>query len=222
MDSQLSVSALVSGVWSALADNTVPAVTFVIAITASSVVIDLTIGEAPGASLVNGLVGLIAGYLLLRAVLLSVGLADRDSVAGFGAYFGFGLVQGLALVVGFVLLVIPGIVLMVRWIPSSALLLCEGEGINESLRQSWDRTKGHFWPLFGAMLLGLVPIFFVAVAGSVITGLAGGPDNALTTQLNAGLTNLVVSTWSVYSCLLTVTAYKLLFRRHSDVAEVFA
>jgi hypothetical protein len=223
MESKMSVPALLGGVGELLSECVAPIVVFMVAVSAIGTVIDLTMNGSSGYMMINNVVGLIAGYLLLRAVLLSSALAEPGSVAGFGSYFGLSFVQGLAVVVGVLLLVIPGIVLLVRWIPAAPLLLCEGRGVSDTLSRSWDETKGNFWPLFGTSLLGAVPFLFVAFGAGVVESFAGdGSAGGMAVQLATGFENLVLAGCSVFFCLLGVSAYKLLFREPVDFAEVFA
>lgn len=67
------------------------------------------------------------------------------------------LVSTLAMLAGLVLLVIPGLILLLRWAVVYPAMLAEDQGVGGSLRRSWDLTRGH-WPLllgFGALTLGL-------------------------------------------------------------------
>lgn len=223
MESKLNVAALLQGIGEIFAGCVAPIAIFIVVVTAIGTVIDLTMSGSSGYLMVNNIVGLVAGYLLLRAVLLSSGLAEPGSVAGFGSYFGLSFLQGLAVIVGALLLVIPGIVLLVRWIPAAPLLLCEGRGVSDTLGKSWEETKGNFWPLFGTSLLGAVPFVFVAFGAGVVESLAGGDTaGGVAMEVATGFENLVMSGCSVFFCLLGVSAYRLLFRESVDFAEVFA
>ncbi|HEY7807630.1 MAG TPA: hypothetical protein VIC34_10570, partial [Croceibacterium sp.] len=72
-------------------------------------------------------------------------------------------------------------------------------------------------------LLGAVPFVFVSFASGVVKGLAGGNSaGGLAVPLSVGFENLVQAGCSAFFCLLGVSAYKILFREHVDVAEVFA
>ena len=63
-------------------------------------------------------------------------------------------IYGLAVYVGLIFLIAPGIFFAVRWIFAPIYLIDHPEAsIGEALRESWDKTADHFWPLLG---LGIV------------------------------------------------------------------
>ena len=64
------------------------------------------------------LAALILGYLLVKGMLQSEGVTNGQIDGGFGSYFIVALVAGIGVFLGFVLLIIPGIILMVRWMPA--------------------------------------------------------------------------------------------------------
>lgn len=81
---------------------------------------------------------------------------------------GVGLLGGLIILCGFILLVIPGIWVAVRLCFASLAYLDRKDGVQKSLRYSWNITKGkHFWTvlltvlvvaglyLLGALALGI-------------------------------------------------------------------
>lgn len=171
----------------------------------------------------NTIVSLVAGYLLLRAMLLAAGLAEADSMAGFGSYFGISLLEGLGIMAGALLLIVPGVILLVRWSVAAPYLLCERSGVSDALGQSFERTKGSGWPIFGVGLLGALPILAAALIGGIAGALSvtvsdSGPPGLLISVID----NALGAAASAYFTVLSVAAYKLLFRPHLGIAEVFA
>ena len=71
--------------------------------------------------------------------------------------FAVELVTGLAVLAGLVLLVVPGIVLSLRWLVPVPALMSEGLGIGKAMGRSADLTKGHRMKLLGLVLLWVVP-----------------------------------------------------------------
>ena len=72
--------------------------------------------------------------------------------------------------IGFVLLIIPGIFLAVRLCFVPYIVADEAVGPFQALSESWNRTSGHFWTLFGAGLLAIVCVivgFILLVIGSI-------------------------------------------------------
>ena len=165
--------------------------------------------SAGGALIVYGLVSIVVlfvGSLLSTAAVIWV---SCERVSGQPATFGTGVVRaiqvlpaniamtflmGLALMVGFMLLVVPGVMLMLRWIAAIPSLVVEGAGVLGSLGRSRDLTLGHRWAILGFLLvLALVEFVVFAVIGfgggfvAVSLLSAGGPTvvQALTLVLNA-------------------------------------
>lgn len=81
-----------------------------------------------------------------------------------------GLLLEIVIVVGFILLIIPGIILAVRLAFVPFLVIDEGRGPVEALLESWRRTSGYGWTLFGAFLLGIVIVIvglILLIVGSI-------------------------------------------------------
>jgi uncharacterized membrane protein len=85
----------------------------------------------------------------------------------------------LGISIGFLLLVIPGIMLFIRW--SAALPACVVEGLGPlaSMKRSAELTKGNRWKIFGMyVLVWLVGIVLIAIIGGIIFGLIGAASVA--------------------------------------------
>jgi hypothetical protein len=81
-----------------------------------------------------------------------------------------GLLVEIVLIVGFVLLVVPGIILAVRLSFVPFLVVDEGLGPTEALFESWRRTGGHSWTIFGTGLLAILIVivgFILLIVGSI-------------------------------------------------------
>jgi uncharacterized membrane protein len=66
---------------------------------------------------------------------------------------------GLLTVVGLLLLILPGIFVAVRLSFVSFLVVDEGLGPIEAVRESWRLTQGRFWTLFGGAMLGVFVVW---------------------------------------------------------------
>lgn len=68
---------------------------------------------------------------------------------------------------GFFLFIVPGVILMVRYIFAPFIMMSENLTVTDSLRRSWAITKGHFWAILGRGLLlwlvFVVPMFIPIV-----------------------------------------------------------
>ena len=79
------------------------------------------------------------------------------------------VIFGLSIGLGMVLLVVPGIIIAIRFMLSSYVFIDENLGLVESAKRSLELTRGHGWDLF---LVGLV-LFISSILASIITlGLA--------------------------------------------------
>jgi len=163
------------------------------------------------------LASIIGGYFLLRAMLERQGIIDPDVRQRLGAYFGLSLLAGLGIVCGFVLLIVPGVILFVRWQPAFAILLAEDRTVSAALSESWEMTKGQFWPLLAAMLIVLLVVVLAAAAFAM-------PDlaPAVPEEVSIILGNTFLSIFSVLSTAFGVAAYRLLAQPLGELEEVFA
>ena len=88
-------------------------------------------------------------------------LADLDRRAteagGIGSFFLVTLLTWLGIMVGLVLLIIPGVILAVRWSMAGPTILAEPVGITGAFNKSWEATKDHFWPIFVVLIATIVP-----------------------------------------------------------------
>jgi uncharacterized membrane protein len=69
------------------------------------------------------------------------------------------MLAGLLTVLGLLLLVLPGIYIAVRLAFVSFLVVDEGLSPVEAVKESWRRTEGRFWTLFGGAMLGLFVVW---------------------------------------------------------------
>jgi len=82
--------------------------------------------------------------LFLQAALSASALQlDPIPTAGrnFVPVFGLSLLHGIGVSLGLLLVVIPGVLLLLRWSISLPVLLVEKCGVVESLRRSWELTR---------------------------------------------------------------------------------
>ena len=124
----------------------------------------------------------------------------------FFPLLGASLLLGLGVGAASILLIIPGIMLAVRWAISSQVCVIEKLGPIASLKRSSQLTKGYRWPLFGlgiliAVVFGLVPYLL-----SYLLGLAGGRTVAVVGGL------LMHGVFGGYLYCLSVTVYQELRR----------
>jgi hypothetical protein len=79
---------------------------------------------------------------------------------------GLDILMGLAIGVGMLLLVVPGVLLALRWAVASPLLVLEGRGIQEAMGRSAKLTEQRRWSIFllGLILVGAVIVLQIALS----------------------------------------------------------
>jgi hypothetical protein len=81
------------------------------------------------------------------------------------------LVAGIGTTLGLIALVIPGILLWLRWSVVAQTAAIEQEGWLPALRRSAQLTSGNYWHIFGLVLtVGVVGVGLTAIAAAVIGG----------------------------------------------------
>jgi hypothetical protein len=69
-----------------------------------------------------------------------------------------GLTAALGIVCGLILLVVPGLVLLTRWILIVPVIVLEKKPAGEAFTRSWKLVKGSSWPVFWLMLLTMIAL----------------------------------------------------------------
>jgi hypothetical protein len=138
---------------------------------------------------------------------------------------GLSIVEILGVAFGFLLLILPGVLLMLRWMVATSALVMEGQGVRNALGRSAILTRNRRWPIF---LLLLIYFALIIVLRLLATTLADG------LSLNSG--NPWVWPWfasmiSIVETLVQIPVATALFRHlrgdpeggpPDQLAEVFA
>ncbi|MCL2713117.1 MAG: hypothetical protein FWD68_00580 [Alphaproteobacteria bacterium] len=109
----------------------------------------------------------------------SIGETLVRAARGFLPLAGVAVLITLGVLVGTILLVVPGIMLAVRWAVACPACIVEGAGPIASLRRSAALTDGERWVLFELFLLFLVGGAIAGGLGTFLLGLAGGRPGAV-------------------------------------------
>lgn len=125
---------------------------------------------------VAGALQVLLTTTLTHSVLARLNGKPATVVASVGAglrfwplAFGVQLVSGLGVLAGLVLLVVPGVVLALRWLLPVPVLMTEQTGLADSLRRSTALTDGFRWPLLRLLVAWVV--VFMAVPTVLIRAL---------------------------------------------------
>jgi hypothetical protein len=168
-------------------------------------------------NLMFSLVSFALGYVLTIGMLRDGGLVPNGLAAGFGSYFGASLLSGLGIGLGFLVLIIPGLVLFVRWSPAFGFVLGEGTGVSDALSKAWEQTGAHFWPL----ALALLPPVAINLGAFAVYILASDEDGSISVPMSV-LANGITSAAGVAVTAVGLAAYALLRDRSEELADVFA
>lgn len=148
-------------------------------------------------------IGLIGALVTMLTAFILQGALTRaavDDLAGSGVKFGAAVGDGLryffplfivAILVtlgtwiGLLLLIIPGIILALRWSITAPIVVIERDGPTKSMGRSAELTEGHRWAIFGLLILYVILVYasqmllativaaLGATTGSPILGLSG-------------------------------------------------
>ena len=188
---------------------------YVIGSTTASTISDLP-GWERGGSLASTAVGLALGYMLVTTMVEKAEVG-RGNLAGFWAYFGLGIVTTLGIGLGVIALIIPGVFLWVRWSAAYGFLCVEGAGVMESLRSSFELTRGSFWQILVALLIPTV------LALGAITALVIWTETDGSVGLPASIgTNLAISVAGLLTTAIGLAVYSLKSHPSAQLDAVFA
>lgn len=154
-------------------------------------------GIAGGGNEALGLMIVVVGFVLFlvslfyfyAATTLAVSLRATGAKAGvwqilgrlrgdlIRQIIGTGFLSAFAIAGGLLLLIIPGLVLLVRFLFVQPVVVLERTAYRAALRRSRELTRGYGWRIFGALLIyELFIIIAASIAGfivGVVLGLAG-------------------------------------------------
>lgn len=162
------------------------------------------------------LVGFVIGGMLCLAA-LDAALGKRHGVGEYlsqamrhvGPLIGLGLVLGAATALGALLLVLPGLYLIARFLPYVPAIVFENAGWS-GLGRAQALTEDYRWPILGAVLLLGLAVVAVALAPAVLAAAAGLP------VIVAILVETIVQA-AIYAISVTFTA--LVYLRLREIKE---
>ncbi|MEL7447340.1 MAG: hypothetical protein AAGK02_16300 [Pseudomonadota bacterium] len=175
------------------------------------------------------IVDLVLIYLLTVAMLRKGGLVAGELRGGFGRYFLISLVSALAILAGMLMLIVPGVMLMIRWLPALGFALAEEHQGIDALGVSWDATSEDFWGLLVSLILPIAMTFgpagiylyeaFGIESGESLFGRAVSSETAAWLYLGLDLTALI---GNIIFMIFGIAAYSLLREDPDELTEVFS
>ena len=114
-------------------------------------------------SLANIPLRLLTDYTVAALLIASEQLNPRRwSIMSLLSYAVLSTLAGLAMLVGFAALIVPGVVLAIRWSIAGNFAIARGLGPVDSVRASWRATRGSAGGIFGALaLVGMISVIGV-------------------------------------------------------------
>jgi len=142
--------------------------------------------------------------------------------ARYGAFIGVSIVITFGVAFGMVLLIVPGILLGLRWALANNFTLTREMGVRQALFASVEATEGHRVAIFGAYVvygLGIYVPYFVLAEWIGSTQALGSVDPW------SGLRMLRIA-WASFAGIaglaLGIGLFSALVGRNGDLREIFA
>ena len=150
------------------------------------------------AGILAALVSLIATFWLQGALVKAVDdvrdgrpdLSLGETFAGVRpqlvAIIVAGVLAALGVILGLILLIIPGLYLLTRWILIIPVIVLEGRTAGESFGRSWELVRGFAWNVFGVIVLTILILIGFRIALDIVLFPLSNEIQSLLTELIAG------------------------------------
>ncbi|MCE9522192.1 MAG: glycerophosphoryl diester phosphodiesterase membrane domain-containing protein [Alphaproteobacteria bacterium] len=119
---------------------------------------------------VSFLSGLVLQGTLTRAAIddlsgkqVSIGASLNASMGLVLPLLGLGIMVSLGIIAGLFLLIVPGIILALRWMVAAPALVAERSGPFASMGRSAKLTENHRWAIFGLIVLYAIFVWVVSI-----------------------------------------------------------
>jgi hypothetical protein len=156
---------------------------------------------------------------MFRTILRNDGLIGADVARHrYWALLWSSIVSAIGIGLGMILVVLPGLILLARWSMAPCVIIAEGKGPIESLRESWRATRAAQWPIVGAFVVfGIVWLVVLGVLVSIIG--FGSADLGATGSAVA--LNFAGAALTIASICLSLGIYRLVRVSPAQLGEVF-
>jgi hypothetical protein len=163
------------------------------------------------AGILAALVSLVATFWLQGALVRAVddirdGRADLSFAETFGrvrpqlpAIIVAGVLAAIGIIIGLILLIIPGLFLLTRWILIIPVIVLEGRSAGESFGRSRDLVRGHGWNVFGVIVLTILVLLAFRIVLEIVLFPLSNEFQSFLTELIAGTvaTPFAVLAWTL-------------------------
>jgi hypothetical protein len=106
---------------------------------------------------------------------------------------GIAVLVSLGAGLGFMLLIVPGIILWLRWSVAVPVLVQERRGVFGSMKRSRELTKGSRWALFGFWIILIVAVIVIQLVLSQVVMVFGATTALILDALVTSVVSVVTS-----------------------------
>lgn len=158
------------------------------------------------------------GYVLFLGLMQKGGLTPEGTRTGIGTYFALGIAINILVGLALVAFIIPGLYLLMRWLPAYSRALISFDGVGNSMRWSWAQTEPWQRPLSLGMMF---PVLCFGVAFVIpatyfdLVEYVGDTEFALWAIFTNGGMSIGFAWLTVYS----VAAFKLICDRTVETGD---
>jgi uncharacterized membrane protein len=152
---------------------------------------------------------LYGAFQAMRGRPVVLGDALRRGFSRFLPLLAISILVAIGLAIGFMLLIVPGIILAMRWAVAVPACVVENLGPISALRRSAELTRGHRWKIFGmtVLILVLLIIALVILGALVGTGVVVVPQTIGRSLLAVILGVIVTGIFTAYFNVLAAMVY---------------
>lgn len=179
--SELKIGTIIDRTLDVLTRNLVPAMIFIVVITALGALQGLLTlptpeeqalmqpsdavrmaGRSLGLGVLVFIAATIASYFFIQALLRNLGILGEDQGMRILGFLGMSALITLGMIGGLILLIIPGLIFAARWSIAPSLFIAQGQKAIQAMGSSWNTTKGNEVSIIVAMIA--MSILFYALA----------------------------------------------------------
>jgi hypothetical protein len=96
-----------------------------------------------------------------------------------------------AMILGLILLIVPGLIVTVRWSMAIPARMIEGKTVMGGLSRSAQLTRGYGWPVFAVIVISYGANYLFALAISAVTAAIDATDGTTTFFSSQGLGQII-------------------------------
>jgi hypothetical protein len=147
---------------------------------------------------VGGMIHILS--LRKRGMRASFAQASRAGFRHWGRLFGTRLLAGIVIFLGFIALIIPGIILSVRYSLLDSIVVLEGRHGSSAMRRSSELSRGRRWSLLSAFVLFWLLFLPCSLAANALLETFDPINNMV-------VTTLLDCVLQVFSMVLTIVTF---------------